>query len=173
MSILHAPHLTRPTLARHTRSQLALPPARALHRITAREFTCMCHTGSQSLGPTLLLIYSPIPNHILQASSQASNPSSGFRRKRKEKRSSPNKPLHAHHALCRDWCANLIIAHVVSSFSFFFLAPSWPLVGSLPTASTGNRPSGLIIFLFMARSRPLFSFWPVVGPFKKNGSFIF
>jgi hypothetical protein len=85
----------------------------------------------------LLLIYSPTPNHILQLSSQASSApvctrSEPFQWVPKKKKKGVNKSLHARHAPCRDWCANLITAQLGSSFFFSFLLA----VGSWPTTPT-------------------------------------
>jgi hypothetical protein len=77
----------------------------------------------------LLLIYWPTPNHILQLSSQASSApvctrSEPFQWVPKKKKKGVNKSLHARHAPCRDWCANLITAQLGSSFFFLFCSQS-------------------------------------------------
>lgn len=70
-------------------------------------------------------------------------------------------------ALCapyasRVWFANLTTTKVrlTHLFFFFFLARSWPLVGSRPMAPTDNCASGFIIIIFWHVCS-----WPAVGPF--------
>jgi hypothetical protein len=144
--------------------------------LVVRIFSLCCarHTGSLPLRsyspfdvrthPHQIIFFSQAHKLRVYLHAPDLNPLNGFTKKKKK--SSPNRPLHACHTPCQDWCSNSITAQL-GLFCFLLLGPQSAPNQFLAHNAYRQLPNWahlffLFLFSFLAYSQLLVGYWPTI-----------